>query len=272
MANATTRPRRARLKTVCDELYNTYHRREFVHPDPLEFLYLYDDPRDREIVGIVASSLAYGRVTQILRSVSLVLDRMGPSPFAYLIHATRASLRRSTSGFKHRFTDGADLAALLWGARCAIDEHGSLNACFTSAMSDDDDTVVPALTEFVAALRAHGDNRRSTHLLPSPSGGSACKRLNLYLRWMVRRDDVDPGGWTGVAASKLIVPLDTHMARVARDLGLTARKQADLRAAIEITDAFRAVAPDDPVRYDFALTRSGIRANAGLEPAVGNRA
>ncbi|MFC1474950.1 TIGR02757 family protein, partial [bacterium] len=102
---------------------------------------------------------------------------------------------------------------------------------------------------------------RSCYLTPAPRRGSACKRMNLFLRWMVRRDDVDPGPWTDVPASKLVVPLDTHMHRISSGMGLTSRKQADLKTAIEITDAFRAISPEDPVRYDFALTRLGILGN-----------
>ena len=102
-------------------------------------------------------------------------------------------------------------------------------------------------------------------LLPSPSAGSACKRLNLFLRWMVRQDNVDPGGWDSVSPAKLIIPLDTHMHRIGRRLGLTPRRQADLRTAIEITEGFRGICPSDPVRYDFALTRLGIRRDEGVE-------
>ncbi len=102
-------------------------------------------------------------------------------------------------------------------------------------------------------------------LLCHPAAGSACKRLNLYLRWMVRRDDVDPGGWTGVSPARLVIPLDVHMHRIGRGLGLTQSRYANLRTALEITAAFRRIAPDDPVRYDFALTRLGIRSDTDLE-------
>jgi uncharacterized protein (TIGR02757 family) len=138
-----------------------------------------------------------------------------------------------------------------------LEHHGSLRACFVSGLSLEDENVLPALTVFVNELRA--DSRREMNfLLPSPRRGSACKRLNLYLRWMVRRDAVDPGLWTPLPASKLIIPLDTHMHRIAIEWGLTQRKQGDMRTALEITEAFRKVAPDDPVRYDFCLTRLGI--------------
>jgi uncharacterized protein (TIGR02757 family) len=258
---ADTQP--AVTREILEELYATYNRRELVHPDPLEFLYEYDDVLDREIVALVASYLAYGRVAQILRSVRRVLDRM-PEPAAFVRGASPETLKTSLAGLKHRFTTGETLAALLAGARRAIERHGSLGACFAAGLSDGDETVLPALRTFVGELNSivPAANRPP---LPCPSDGSACKRLNLFLRWMVRRDDVDPGGWDDVPPSKLIVPLDTHMLKIGRALGLTQRSQADLRTAREVTAAFRALAPQDPVRYDFALTRLGIRHDADLD-------
>lgn len=245
-----------------EELYRRYNRREFVHPDPLEFLYRYDDPLERELVGLVASSLAYGRVAQILRSVGVVLARLGPSPRGFILGATRGELEDALAGFKHRFTTGTQLAGLLWGARGVILRHGSLGAFFSEIFDGD---MLAAQERFVDELLSHSGLPRPCYLLPSPACGSACKRLNLYLRWMVRRDEVDPGGWKGVPAASLIVPTDTHMHRIALALGLTKRRQADLRAALEITDAFREVAPEDPVRYDFALTRLGIRDDTDVD-------
>ena len=243
-----------------ERLYAQYNRRELVHPDPLEFLYQYNDLRDREVVGIIASSLAYGRVAQILKSVSAVLGRM-PSPAEFLRQATRRSLREAFVDFSHRFTTGEELSALLCGVKQVIEEHGSLHACFTRGLLGTAETIVPALSSFVDELVAGGQH---SSLLPCPTRGSACKRLNLFLRWMVRKDDVDPGGWDDVPASKLIVPLDTHMHRICRTLGLTSRGAADMRTAMEVTEAFRRFDPDDPVRYDFALTRLGIRQDADL--------
>jgi len=244
-------------RQALEDLYGKYNRREYVHPDPLEFLYNYDDPRDREIVGLVASSLAYGRVRQILRSVASVLDRMA-SPAKYLAGSTREGLEGTFAGFKHRFTTGRELALMLAGAKGAIERYGSLEACFASGMKDGDETVLPALREFAGQLNTLcGCGARS--LVPEAGAGSACKRLNLYLRWMARRDEVDPGGWESVPARMLIVPVDTHMYRLCGALGMTRRKAADMRAALEITACFREIAPEDPVKYDFALTRLGIR-------------
>ena len=248
---------------VLEDLYRRLNRRRYVHPDPLEFLYRYECPRDREIAALVASCLAYGRVKQILRSISAVLDEMGPRPARYLVGAGPVRLRRAFAGFRHRFATGQHLAALLLAARKLTDAYGSLGDCFAAAVTSQDQTVLPALKAFAAQLRAAADDGCG-HLLPDPDRGSACKRLNLMLRWLVRQDEVDPGGWSGVPQAKLIVPLDVHMFRTARALGATGRNAADIRTALEVTAAFRQISPDDPVRYDFALTRLGIRADMDL--------
>ena len=247
-----------------EKLYALYHRRELVHPDPLEFLYDYPDLGDREVVALVASSLAYGRVAQILKSVSTVLERMGPSPSAFLLNSSLGSLLSTFSDFKHRFTTGEELALMLWNAKGLIEQYDSLYACFTALSNDSDDTVLPALSAFVRAFNPSAQTNGKFSLLPSPHQGRACKRLNLFLRWMVRKDEVDPGGWDSVPASKLIVPLDVHMHRVCLLLKLTKRKHGDLRTAVDITQAFRRIAPEDPVRYDFVITRLGIRKDTDL--------
>jgi uncharacterized protein (TIGR02757 family) len=242
-----------------EALYIHYNRREFIHPDPLEFVLRYGEPVDREVVGLVASSLAYGRVRQILKSVSGVLERMGSSPGRFLMDHPRSRIEHCFQDFKHRFTGGAELSALLGGIREALLAFGSLEACFLAGCRPEDETVLPALDRFCHRLRCSCPEELTGILLPRPVWGSACKRLHLFLRWMAREDDVDPGVWKGVDPSQLIVPLDTHMFRTARALGITGRKQADLRAALEVTEAFRAISPQDPVKYDFALTRLGIR-------------
>jgi uncharacterized protein (TIGR02757 family) len=241
------------------KLYRKYNRRVYIHPDPLEFVLNYDDQSDREIVALIASSLAYGRVEQILRSVSSVLDVMDrPSEFI----ADADSFRRRFGSFKHRFTTGDELVSFLLGIRGAIDKYGSLKDCFVAGYSPDDRDIFPALCSFVDSIRGQDDNCSS--LLPSPQRGSACKRLNLFLKWMVRQDNVDPGGWSGVDKSKLIIPLDTHMYRIGVALGMTERKSADLKTAREITDGFKVIEPSDPTKYDFALTRLGMEFGANV--------
>jgi uncharacterized protein (TIGR02757 family) len=251
------------IKYKLEKLYQRFNQPRYVHPDPIEFLFLYKDAKDREIVGLIASSLAYGRVKQILKSVSYVLDMMKPSPHHFLKESTHSSLCDVFKGFKHRFANGEHLAALLKGIKTVIDQYGSLNDCFVRAVSNDDRTVIPALIFFSAALTA--GNCRPGHLIALPEKGSACKRMNLYLRWMVRRDRVDPGVWHGVPASKLIIPLDTHMHKISLKLGFTEKQQANMRTALEITNGFRQIIPDDPLKYDFVLTRFGIRDDMNID-------
>ncbi len=239
-----------------EKIYCIYNRREYVDPDPILFLYEYEGT-DREIAALVASSLAYGRVGQILKSVRNALDVMGKSPSAFLDKNSESQIHAAFSLFKHRFTTGEDLARLLCGARKALRRCGTLENAFLSGYSAKEETLLPAVSKFSYELCAFFPNHSSS-LLPSPEKGSACKRLNLMLRWLVRSDAVDPGGWDRVPKSRLLVPLDTHMFRIAGELGFHARMSANLDAALEITRAFASYAPDDPVKYDFALTRFGI--------------
>ncbi len=249
-----------------EELYGHYNRRAFVGSDPVGFLYPYPRLDDRETVGLIAATLAYGRVALIARSMAEVLRRLPGSP-GRCAEVGLPALARSLEGFRHRFTTGEEIARLAWGAHCLRQEHGSLADALLAGQDPADETLGSGLTGFVAALRRASGIGRG-HLLPSPADGSACKRLNLFLRWMVRRDEVDPGGWRAVSPRLLVVPLDVHMHRIARGLGLTSRRAADWKTALEVTRAFRARRPEDPVRYDFALTRLGIRGDLRPEEAL----
>jgi uncharacterized protein (TIGR02757 family) len=248
------------VRELLDELYADYNRREYVSPDPLEFLYLYDSPADREVVGLIASSLAYGRVASILASIRKVLAVLGHSPSEAVRDADERALALSLSGFKHRFNDGDEMAKFLCGIGRAMTAHGSLENLFCSHVPG----IIGRMDGFARSILEYAGLAES-HLLPRASRGSACKRLALYIRWMSRSDDVDPGGWSGVSPSDIIIPLDTHMFKITRGLGLTARNSADGRAAMEATDGFRGLRPDDPVRYDFALTRFGIRTGLSVD-------
>ena len=247
-----------------EEMYRTYNRREFVHPDPLEYVLRFEDPADQEVVGLIASGLAYGRVRHILKSLEKIFDVL-KRPSTDLETMSRNDLLETFGSFRHRWTTGEELVHLLRGMAILREEHGSLENCFLLGSGASDQDVIPALVSFVAKLRL-ASGRRDSSMLACPSMGSACKRMFLYLRWMVRRDEVDPGPWTRVSSAQLIVPMDVHMHRVSLQLGLTSRKQADLKSALEVTGFFRELVPEDPVKYDFALTRPGIRSE--LEPAA----
>ncbi len=247
------------IKKQFENLYSKYNRPEYIHPDPLETLFFYENIKDREIVGLIASSLAYGRVAQILKSITVILEVMGPSPYVFLGNSTYKSIYKTFKNFRHRFADGKDISALLTDIRDVINTFGSLNSCFVKGFSPNDKSILPAMHFFVDVL-LKGKNSPG-HLVALPENGSACKRMNLFLRWMIRKDAVDPGGWQGVSPSLLLLPLDTHMHRISRKLGFTSRKQADMKTVIEVTDNFRTLVPDDPVKYDFALSRIGIVEN-----------
>jgi uncharacterized protein (TIGR02757 family) len=220
-------------------------------------LYDYDIPGDREVAAFVASALAYGRVAQIISSVDQVLRAMGPEPGTYVRRTSWSEMRKTFRGFRHRFATGEQLAAMLAGVAKVLERYGSLQTAFLNGYGPQDETVLPGLAHLVIAV-LHDAPVGPGHLLPDPARGSACKRLNLFLRWMVRQDAVDPGGWREVSPAQLIVPLDTHMHRLGLKWGFTRRRQGSMKTALEITDGFRAASPGDPVRYDFILTRLGI--------------
>jgi uncharacterized protein (TIGR02757 family) len=253
-----------RIGRTLEEIYERYNRRNFVLHDPLASLYRYDRTEDREIAALVASSLAYGNVKQIESNIGRVLEIMGNSPRSFVMGSTDRSLKSALVGVKHRWTTGEDIAWLLGESRRVIRKYGSLESCFLDGHNESEADIVPTLTRFVDELTGGTPNR----LAPSPCRGSACKRWNLFLRWMVRKDRVDPGGWDGVCPSKLLVPLDTHMFRICTEMGMSGRRSADLKTVREITDRFRELSPMDPVKYDFSLTRVSMRRNEGQEGAL----
>ena len=246
------------FKNSLDKLYLQYNKRSFAHPDPVTFLYDYPDLRDREIVGLIASTLAYGNVKQIFKSVRFVLDRLSKSPYSFLVGNSERDIKLKLSGFYHRFTKAEDLCHLLNGIKKSIQTYGSLQACFLDGFGKNDSSIFPALASFTRKIV--GDySCAGSALLPDVSKGSACKRLHLYLRWMVREDEIDLGGWKHISPSKLIVPLDTHMHRISLKWQATKRKQANMKTALEVTEFFSKISPTDPVKYDFVLTNLAMR-------------
>lgn len=257
------------LKRRLDGLYRTFDI-GFLSSDPLEFVHRFSSDRDREIVGLLASSLAYGRVDGIKRSVERVLSVMDGEPYRFTAGFDPRRDSPLFSGFVHRFNDGRDISCLIYFARQMIEESGGIGRFFLKGYSSGDESIKKGLAEFSANVLAldsspiYGKGALPKDagvrfFFPSPRDGSPCKRLNLYLRWMVRRgDELDFGIWKDVPPAKLIIPLDTHVARISRNIGLTARATPDWKMAEEITTALRALDPEDPVKYDFAICRLGI--------------
>ena len=232
--------------------------------DPIQFPKRYKDPLAQEWVGLLASSLAFGNVTTILAKVETLIAPLGDAPH----RSSSKDLWKRWKSFRHRVWTGEEIVPLMIAASELQREHGSLGRLFSrfykqsegDAMTDP--TVVEASILFVDALRSRitgGElGRAASHLLPSPADGSACKRLFLYLRWMVRpRDGIDLGLWD-VPTSALLCPIDVHVFRIASNLGWTTRKTVDLETAKEITAALRLVDEKDPVSLDFALCHFGM--------------
>lgn len=248
---------RKKLLNNLNNIYKKYNKSRFISPDPLEVLSKYKKPADREIAALIASSLAYGNVSQILRAVNFVLSKIGKNPKNFILNTPENEIKKIFKNFKYRFTKENEICNLVKGIKKVILKYDSLNKCFLAHSDKKDPTVLRAVSEFMRELIKAGGAMPS--LIPCPDKKSAFKRLNLYLRWLVRKDAVDPGGWKGISKSKLIVPLDTHMHKIAKKLCLTRRKSADLKTALEITGNFAKLCPRDPVKFDFSLTRFGIR-------------
>ncbi len=251
-----------RLKNRLESIYLQYNKREYVNPDPLLFLYDYPEKKDREIAGFIAACFAYGRVEQIMKTVSYILGKLGPSPFYYLISRTKKDIANDFKGFRYRFANDVHLISLLCGIREVLNRFVSLENCFYAEMTPEDETVLPGLIFLSGQINK---NQEIGHLLADPQKKSACKRSLLYLRWMVREDQVDPGGWGEARPSQLIIPLDTHMYKIGKMLDFTRRKSPDMKTALEITRGFKKVSREDPVKYDFCLTRFGIRKGLSMD-------
>jgi len=262
--------RHRRLRRELDRLYGEMNRREYVALDPLAPVLEYSDPRDQEAAALLSSSLAFGNVRTILASYGRVADALRVAPSQW--HTLAPSrVERALRDIRHRYVGGRELAALIAGVAEAQRAHGSLAAAFALGWRASDRDVLPALGRFNALLLAPSGLDKN-YLLPDPGGQSACKRWMMFLRWMLRSDAVDPGSWRvlglRVPPSRLLVPVDTHMLRTALRLGLTRRETATLATARELTAAYAAIRPSDPVRYDFAVTRLGIHPDFQPEPFI----
>ena len=272
------RLRPADLKPALDQLYAGFNSPDSA-TDPIQIVRRFSRNDDREVVGFVAASLAFGRVLSVLQSIERVLAVIGRRPAAYV---RRFDPRRHGPAFRgivHRWTREADIVALLWLMRQMIDRSGSIEAFFLERYEAEAADVESALDSFSAralALDLRAAYRRVPrrpgvcYFFPRPSAGSGCKRLNLFLRWMVRRDALDLGVWRRVSPAKLIVPLDTHVIRVGRCLRLTSYTSPGWRMARDITAALRALDPADPVKYDYALCHLGMMNACGFSRAQGD--
>ncbi len=257
------------LKQALDHLVARYSS-AYLSSDPLWFPHQYQNPLDQELVAFLSSACAYGSVPQILKLLRQILKELGDSPVDWICRYQPQKYPRLFEGIYYRFHQAKDFRMLIYLLSRIYLKEGSLGASFQKHFSPHDSNIGPALASWTEEVLA-SDLKPfySSGKLPprscvrfffsSPNEGSACKRLNLFLRWMVRGPDgIDLGLWKFIDPSKLIIPLDTHIYRVAQSLNLTQRKSPNWRMAEEITEYLKRLDPNDPIRYDFALTRLGI--------------
>jgi uncharacterized protein (TIGR02757 family) len=234
---------------------------------------------DREVVAFIASALAFGRVQSVINSIEGMLQVMGPSPAAFVKDFTPSRDRDRFKHLVHRWTNGADFAALVWILHQMIEQSGSIENFFAEGLAPDAVDVGAALQSFSTRAIAldvtaiYGRKRPKpgvAYFFSRPSSGGACKRLNLFLRWMVREDRVDLGVWKKVRPGQLIVPLDTHIIRVGRCLRLTKLKSPGWRMAADVTASLRAIDPIDPVKFDFSICHLGMMNACGFGKKAGS--
>jgi len=260
------------LRSGLDKLYSEFNAEHSV-ADPVWMVRRFDRPDDREVVGFIASALAFGRVQSVLNSIDGMLQVMGPSPAAFVRGFDPARDRDCFKHLVHRWTNGADFAALVWILREMIARSGSIENFFAEGLAADAVDVGAALQSFstraleIDVTPIYGKRQPKpgvAYFFSRPSSGGACKRLNLFLRWMVREDRVDLGVWTKVRRGQLIVPLDTHVIRVGQCLQLTKLKSPGWRMAADITAGLRAIDPIDPIRFDFSICHLGMMNACGF--------
>lgn len=266
------------LAASLDTLYDGFNHAESAS-DPVHRVRPYADPADREIAGFCAAALAFGRVGSVLNTIDTLFAIMGPHPAAFVRGFDPKAPHPELRAMVHRWIRGRDIAALLWVLRQMLERSGSIEAFFLEGDDPAAPDVSPALDSFSTRALAL-DLRRAygrvppragvCYFFPRPSTGSACKRLNLFLRWMVRRDAIDLGVWTGLAPARLIVPLDTHIIRLGRCLGLTRYLSPGWKMAADITASLRQLDPDDPVRFDFSICHVGMMNACGFGRTQGD--
>lgn len=239
-----------KLKKILDKLYVQY-KRKFSSRDPVWILHEFNDEKDIEIIGLITSAYAYGQVDLINNFIGKLLNRISSKPHEFTINFEKRKDKKFLKGMNYRFNTEYDLIKLFLSLKRILINYGSLKNIF---LKYNDNGMGKALTEFMKRLR----NGNNNFLIPYPENGSTCKRMNLFLRWMVRKDEIDLGIWNKVDKSKLIMPVDVHIARIAKKLNLARRQTIDMKFAIELTNKLREFDPKDPVKYDFSLCHIGI--------------
>jgi len=247
---------------VVQDLFGRYDR-QCLKEDPVFFVHQYQDPRDREIVGLISALLAFGNVKAIHGSVRKILAVLGPRPAEFVSSFDPVKKREIFGGVGHRWVRGGDLHLLLVVLQKILDRYSSVKNCFFEDYDEKDGDIAPMLDRFSRRAKQWAASKDLTrgfrYFFPSPTDGSPCKRLNMFLRWMVRpADGIDLGLWPEIPASKLVIPLDIHVYRFAGKFGLSRYKTPRWEVAKDVTEFLKTLDPKDPVKYDFAICHYGM--------------
>ncbi|MEN9336012.1 MAG: hypothetical protein RLZZ500_999 [Bacteroidota bacterium] len=245
------------LRDFLDEKVTLYNRPDFIETDPIQIPHLFTQKEDIEIAGFLAATIAWGNRKMIINSAHKIIQRMGNSPYDFVMEH-RASDLEKFDDFVHRTFNALDLKTFVSGLRHIYLNHNGMESVFQKYQSGD--SMQPAISAFKKIFFEIDHQARTHKHISDPLNNSAAKRINMYLRWMVRQDTtgVDLGIWKSIPMHKLSCPLDVHSGNVARKLGLLSRKQNDAKALLELDTSLRQMDPIDPVKYDFALFGLGV--------------
>jgi len=240
------------LKDFLDAKADQYNRLDFIETDPIQIPHTFSKREDIEIAAFLTATIAWGNRTSIINNARRMMELMGQAPYDFVISHSEADLK-TLDNFVHRTFNGVDFGAFVTGLHHVYTMHGGPEALFAAHLTED--SLQPALHEFRKAFLEKANSPRTAKHVSDPMKNSAAKRLNMFLRWMVRRDTkgVDFGLWTTIPMSTLSCPLDIHSGNVARKLGLLSRAQNDAKALQELDASLRRLDSEDPVKYDFAL-------------------
>lgn len=250
------------IKAFLDEKAAQYNNPSFIELDPIQIPHSYKRKEDIEIAGFLAATISWGNRTSIVKNAKRMLGYMGDSPYDFIVNHRESQLRQ-VDGFVHRTFNSGDLLTFIAALKHLYKYKDGLEGIFEKYQTPD--SLQPAIHELKKEFFSIPHLERSRKHLPDPTTGSAAKKVNMFLRWMVRKDNagVDFGIWKNIPQSILSCPLDVHSGNIARKIGILTRKQNDAKAVAELDAALRSFDPEDPVRYDFALFGLGVMGEFG---------
>lgn len=249
-----------KLKELLDNLYVRY-KHKFSSKDPVWILHRFNNERDIELVGLITAAYAYGSVDQIKRFIELFLTRISFKPYEFIINFSKHKDKKYFKELYYRFNTEEDFIKLVYSLNKILKQSGTLKNLFLSNYGPSHGNVLYSLEKFSHRINSFNSVKGSKYfhyLISNPACGSVSKRMNLFLRWMIRKDEIDLGIWNEIPAAKLIMPVDIHVARASKKLRLVKRKSVDIKFAIELTERLKQFDPVDPVKYDFALCHVGV--------------